>query len=77
MDNQQDELQSWKQKYYDAIGDLDTREKQWAEIEQVPVTISCGMSEFLLNNSPEQVFERVDKTLYEAKNSGCNRCCKG
>jgi diguanylate cyclase len=43
----------------------------------VPITISCGVSEFKPGDTPEQVFERADKALYEAKNSGRNRCCKG
>lgn len=45
--------------------------------KRVPITISCGMSEFQPGDSPEQVFERADKALYEAKDSGRNRCCKG
>jgi diguanylate cyclase len=45
--------------------------------KRVLVTISCGMSEFAENDSPEQVFERADKALYEAKSSGRNRCCQG
>lgn len=45
--------------------------------KRVPITISCGVSEFKPGDTPEQVFERADKALYEAKNSGRNRCCKG
>ncbi len=45
--------------------------------KRVPITISCGVSEFNQGDSPERVFERADKALYEAKNSGRNRCCKG
>lgn len=44
---------------------------------RVPITISCGVSEFGQGDSSEQVFERADKALYQAKNSGRNRCCKG
>jgi diguanylate cyclase len=45
--------------------------------KRVPITISCGVSEFKPGDSPEQVFERADKALYEAKLGGRNRCCKG
>jgi hypothetical protein len=31
MANEQDELQGWKQRYYDAIGELEEREKQRAQ----------------------------------------------
>ena len=34
MANPEDELQGWKQRYYDAIGDLEEREKQWGDVEQ-------------------------------------------
>jgi diguanylate cyclase len=43
--------------------------------ESVPITISCGISEF--NNKADttgKVFERADKALYQAKESGRNRC---
>ena len=45
--------------------------------KRVPITISCGVSEFKQGDSPERVFERADKALYEAKNGGRNRCCIG
>ncbi|MCW8918718.1 MAG: GGDEF domain-containing protein [Gammaproteobacteria bacterium] len=45
--------------------------------KRVPITISCGASEFLPGDSPEAVFERADKALYEAKRNGRNRCHKG
>lgn len=45
--------------------------------KRVPITISCGVSQFQQGDSPERVFERADKALYEAKNSGRNRCCIG
>ena len=43
--------------------------------QRVPITISCGISEFRQGDDPEQVFERADKALYEAKDGGRNRCC--
>lgn len=45
--------------------------------KRVPITISCGMSEFQQGDTPEQVFERADQALYEAKDSGRNCCRKG
>ena len=42
--------------------------------ESVKITISCGVSGFHANDSPESVFERADKALYQAKQSGRNRC---
>ncbi|EGV52000.1 GGDEF domain-containing protein [Candidatus Endoriftia persephone] len=40
----------------------------------VTVTISCGISGFIKGDSPEAVFARADKALYEAKRAGKNRC---
>jgi len=40
----------------------------------VEITISCGLSEFLGEDTAEGVFERADAALYEAKRSGKN-CC--
>lgn len=45
--------------------------------KRVPITISCGISAFGQGDTPEVVFERADKALYEAKHGGRNRCCKG
>lgn len=42
--------------------------------QSVPVTISCGLAQFRSGDTPEQVFERADKALYQAKQSGRNRC---
>lgn len=42
---------------------------------RVPVTISAGIAEFHDNDTPDDVFERADKAMYEAKNNGRN-CCK-
>lgn len=40
----------------------------------VKVTISCGISLFMENDSPETAFARADKALYQAKEQGRNRC---
>jgi diguanylate cyclase len=40
----------------------------------VPVTISCGLTEFRAGDSPSSVYERADRALYEAKAQGRNRC---
>ena len=42
--------------------------------EDVRVTVSCGLSSFSQGDSADQVFERADKSLYEAKETGRNRC---
>lgn len=41
----------------------------------IGLTISCGISEFKENDTPEAVFERADQALYQAKQQGRN-CCK-
>jgi diguanylate cyclase len=40
----------------------------------VPVTISCGLTDFRAGDTPATVFERADRALYEAKAQGRNRC---
>lgn len=42
----------------------------------VPVTVSCGITEFRQGDTPQSVYERADKALYEAKANGRNRCEK-
>jgi diguanylate cyclase len=42
--------------------------------EPVPVTVSCGLAEFGAEDTPDKVFERADRALYRAKQSGRNRC---
>lgn len=42
--------------------------------ERVVVTISCGLTEFRSDDTPESVYARADKALYEAKSRGRN-CC--
>ena len=42
--------------------------------EDVVITISCGISGFRAEDNIGKVFERADKALYQAKESGRNRC---
>jgi diguanylate cyclase len=42
--------------------------------KRVPITISCGLSEFRHGDSTSTVFDRADKALYRAKEAGRNRC---
>jgi len=42
--------------------------------ESVDITISCGISGFRTGDELGAVFERADKALYQAKESGRNRC---
>jgi diguanylate cyclase len=39
----------------------------------VSVTISCGITELREGDSADEVFDRADRAMYEAKNSGRNR----
>jgi diguanylate cyclase len=41
----------------------------------VDITISCGVTEFIENDTDESAFERADQALYQAKEQGRNRCC--
>ncbi|WP_333877906.1 GGDEF domain-containing protein [Methylobacter sp.] len=41
----------------------------------VAITISCGITEFTLNDTDEIAFERADQALYQAKQQGRNQCC--
>jgi len=43
--------------------------------DPINVTISMGLAEFDFKESGEELFERADKALYEAKTSGRNRVC--
>ncbi len=42
--------------------------------DNVKVTISCGISLFVENDTPDSAFSRADKALYQAKEQGRNRC---
>ena len=42
--------------------------------DEVPVTISIGIAEYQTEDAASSLFERADKCLYEAKESGRNRC---
>lgn len=42
---------------------------------RVEITVSCGVSAFTANDTPEIVFERADGYLYHAKQNGRNQCC--
>lgn len=42
--------------------------------EAVELTVSCGISEFREGDNQEAVFERADQALYQAKQTGRNRC---
>lgn len=52
-----------------AINDEDS------DIKSIGVTISMGLAEFNNTETGEELFERADKALYEAKTSGRNRVC--
>lgn len=41
---------------------------------RVPITISCGLSQFREGDTTEQVFARADAALYKAKENGRNQC---
>ena len=40
----------------------------------VKITASCGISQYDEGETPEHVFERADRGLYQAKRDGRNRC---
>jgi len=41
----------------------------------VAITVSCGVTEFIADDTDETVFERADQALYQAKQQGRNQCC--
>ncbi|MFN2309070.1 MAG: diguanylate cyclase [Gammaproteobacteria bacterium] len=42
--------------------------------ESVPITLSCGIAEFIGGDTVDEVFERADRALYRAKGLGRNNC---
>ncbi len=55
-------------------------EKSWVELEDgrtLSVTISVGAAKAAKGDTLESIVARADKRLYEAKNSGRNRCVVG
>ena len=43
----------------------------------VTVTASCGITNFIAEDSPDVAFDRADRALYQAKEAGRNRCVIG
>jgi diguanylate cyclase len=43
----------------------------------VTVTASCGITNFIAEDSPDAAFDRADRALYQAKDTGRNRCVVG
>ena len=46
-----------------------------SDVKSINVTISMGLAEFDNQETGEELFERADKALYQAKESGRNRVC--
>jgi len=44
--------------------------------KRVAITLSVGLAEIKINETKKELFERADAALYEAKNSGRNKCVK-
>jgi diguanylate cyclase len=51
--------------------------KDDGEETKFTVTVSIGISEFKEGDTADDVFERADKALYEAKENGRNQCLIG
>ncbi|MBA3582671.1 MAG: GGDEF domain-containing protein [Gammaproteobacteria bacterium] len=44
---------------------------------RVPITVSMGITDYRMGETPEQCFKRADQALYQAKNTGRNRVVSG
>ncbi|MDE2281010.1 MAG: GGDEF domain-containing protein, partial [Xanthomonadaceae bacterium] len=42
--------------------------------QPVRLTLSCGVATVQSDDTPESVFDRADRALYQAKRAGRNRC---
>ncbi|MHB1331970.1 MAG: GGDEF domain-containing protein, partial [Sulfuriferula sp.] len=42
-------------------------------VAEVQITVSAGVAQYMQSESPDDMFSRVDKALYRAKQSGRNR----
>jgi diguanylate cyclase len=45
--------------------------------QPVTVTASCGITNFIAEDTPDAAFDRADRALYQAKETGRNRCVVG
>jgi diguanylate cyclase len=45
--------------------------------QPVTVTASCGITNFIAEDTPDAAFDRADRALYQAKETGRNRCVIG
>ncbi|MHB1245738.1 MAG: diguanylate cyclase [Sulfuriferula sp.] len=45
-------------------------------VAEVQITVSAGVAQYMQSESPDDMFSRVDKALYRAKQSGRNRVVK-
>ncbi len=45
--------------------------------KKIAITVSCGITQLIENDTNESAFIRADKALYDAKNNGRNQCVIG